>query len=61
MSIMASPIPNRGHELRAVDIAFLVAAVIAYGLRCYVRIRLIKSFGRDDYLMAAATVSFASK
>lgn len=59
VSIMASPIPNRGPELYTVDISFLVAAVIAYGLRCYVRTRMIKSFGRDDYLMAAATVSSA--
>ncbi|KAK7180128.1 hypothetical protein DPSP01_012291 [Paraphaeosphaeria sporulosa] len=55
---MASPIPNRGSELYAIDIAFLAAAVIAYGLRVYVRTRMIKSFGRDDYLMAAATVAF---
>lgn len=54
---MDSPVPNRGPELLAVDIAFLAAAIIAYSLRCYVRLHMIKSFGRDDYLMAVATVS----
>lgn len=53
---MASSIPNRGPELLAVDISFLIVAITAYALRCYVRIFMVKAFGRDDYLMAAATV-----
>ena len=58
VSNMDSPIPTRGPELLAVDIAFLITATIAYFLRCYVRTRMIKSFGRDDYLMGIAMVSF---
>lgn len=53
----ATPVPTRGPELLAVDIAFLCTAIIAYSLRCYVRIRMVKAFGKDDYLMGAATVS----
>lgn len=55
---MASPVPTRGPELLAVDVAFMVTAIIAYLLRCYVRLRMVKAFGRDDYLMGAATVRF---
>ena len=54
---MASSIPNRGPELLGVNIAFLCTAVIAYALRVYVRMRMVKAFGRDDYLMGVATVS----
>ena len=51
-----SNIPNRGPELLAVDIAFLVTALIANILRCYVRMSMVKGFGVDDWLMAFATV-----
>ena len=53
-------IPNRGAELKGVNIAFLSAAVIANVLRCYVRIRMVKAFGIDDYLMVGSTVSSPS-
>ncbi|KAF1974362.1 hypothetical protein BU23DRAFT_434037, partial [Bimuria novae-zelandiae CBS 107.79] len=55
---MASPVPNRGPELLAVDIAFMCTAVIAYSLRVYVRIKMVKAFGRDDYLMGSAVIGF---
>jgi hypothetical protein len=48
---------NRGPQLQAVDSLFLAMAVIATVLRCYTRIFLVKSFGRDDYFMVLATVS----
>ena len=50
-------IPNRGPELLAVNIAFVTTAVLACCLRIYVRLCMVKAFGRDDYLMVLATVS----
>ena len=55
-----SEIPNRGPELLGVDIAFLATALIANILRCYVRMRMVKGFGADDWLMAFATVRLPS-
>ncbi|KAF2752105.1 hypothetical protein M011DRAFT_516460 [Sporormia fimetaria CBS 119925] len=49
---------NRGPELLAVDVAFLSTAVTANALRCYVRVRMVRAFGWDDWLMAVATASF---
>lgn len=53
---MASSIPTRGPELLAVDILFMILAIVANALRCYVRIRMVKAFGLDDWLMSLATV-----
>jgi hypothetical protein len=53
-------IPNRGPQLLGVNIAFLAAAVIANALRCYVRVRMVKAFGMDDWFMVGSTVSSAS-
>jgi len=50
-------IPNRGPELIGVNIAFLAAAIIANLLRCIVRVKMVKAFGVDDWLMVGATVS----
>ena len=52
-------VPNRGPELLAVNIAFVTTAVSACLLRCYVRLRMVKAFGLDDWLMVIATVSEA--
>jgi hypothetical protein len=49
--------PNRGPELLAVNIAFVTTAVLACALRIYVRLMMVKAFGRDDWLMVLATVS----
>ncbi|CAE7208356.1 hypothetical protein PTNB73_07608 [Pyrenophora teres f. teres] len=51
-------VPNRGPELLAVNIAFVTTAILACLLRCYVRIFMVKAFGRDDWLMVIATVFF---
>jgi hypothetical protein len=50
-------IPNRGPELLAVNTAFVTTAVLACALRIYVRVVMVKAFGRDDWLMVLATVS----
>ncbi|KAF1947356.1 hypothetical protein EJ02DRAFT_140905 [Clathrospora elynae] len=51
-------IPNRGPELLAVNIAFVSTAVMACALRCFVRLKMVKAFGLDDYLMVLATLFF---
>lgn len=50
-------IPNRAPELIGVNIAFLATAIIANALRCIVRVKMVKAFGIDDWLMVASTVS----
>jgi hypothetical protein len=52
-------IPNRGPELVGVNIAFLTTAITANALRCIVRVKMVKAFGVDDWLMVASTVSDA--
>ncbi|KAF3035053.1 hypothetical protein E8E11_003338 [Didymella keratinophila] len=51
-------IPNRGPELIGVNIAFLATAIIANLLRCIVRVKMVKAFGIDDWLMVGATFFF---
>ncbi|KAH8654834.1 hypothetical protein BGZ61DRAFT_434895 [Ilyonectria robusta] len=51
-------IENRGPELTAVCATFTTMAVIAVALRCYVRLRIIRNFGLDDWAMVGALVSF---
>ncbi|KPM36352.1 hypothetical protein AK830_g10220 [Neonectria ditissima] len=51
-------IENRGPELQAVCYTLLVTAIISTLLRCYVRTRLVKNFGFDDWCMLAALTSF---
>ncbi|KAF4991516.1 hypothetical protein FGRMN_7760 [Fusarium graminum] len=51
-------VPNRGPELQAVCYTLLVASVLALGMRVYVRVRLVKSFGLDDWCMCFALVTF---
>ena len=48
---------NRGPQLEAVTIAFLTFSTICVALRLYVRLRLTKFFGYDDYLLVGAAVS----
>ncbi|KAJ4326421.1 hypothetical protein N0V94_000096 [Neodidymelliopsis sp. IMI 364377] len=51
-------IPNRGPELLGVNIAFVATAIIANALRCIVRVKMVKAFGVDDWLMVASTIFF---
>jgi hypothetical protein len=53
---MSSNIPNRGPELLRANIGFLIAAFIAYTLRCYVRVKMVKAFKKDDWLMGISFV-----
>ena len=46
----------RAVPLASVYIAALVLALTATTLRCFVRIRLLRAFGTDDWLMVAAAV-----
>ncbi|KAI6083852.1 hypothetical protein F4821DRAFT_183194 [Hypoxylon rubiginosum] len=55
---MAGVIENRGPQLLAVDYTFLLIAVITFAMRCYVRIFMVKNFGRDDWAMLGATIIF---
>jgi hypothetical protein len=49
-------VPDRGPELLGVNITFITTATIAYLLRCYVRVKMVKAFGLDDWLMGLALV-----
>ncbi|KAJ4319444.1 hypothetical protein N0V84_006346 [Fusarium piperis] len=51
-------IENRGPQLTAVCATFTTTAVIAVALRCYVRLRIVRNFGIDDWAMLGALVSF---
>ncbi|RSL61736.1 hypothetical protein CEP54_006105 [Fusarium duplospermum] len=51
-------VENRGPELQAVCYTLATAAVISTLLRCFVRVRLVKNFGFDDWCMCTALVSF---
>ncbi|KAK3991131.1 hypothetical protein QBC44DRAFT_58075 [Cladorrhinum sp. PSN332] len=50
---------NRGPALLGIDIAAVALASVATALRCYVRLRLVRAFGLDDWLMLGAMVTFA--
>ncbi|TVY27410.1 hypothetical protein LHYA1_G004176 [Lachnellula hyalina] len=51
---------NRGPTLLALTIAFLVVTWVTVGLRCIVRVRIVKALGLDDYLIALAQVVFTA-
>jgi hypothetical protein len=48
---------DRGPEVEATAILFLVLAWVLVSLRCYVRGFLLRSFGLDDTLCVVALVS----
>jgi hypothetical protein len=48
---------DRGPELLGTGIAFIALAWITFGMRLYVRGVLLRTWGMDDWLMAAAIVS----
>lgn len=47
---------DRNAAVRGVAAAFLALASVAVILRCYVRVRLVKGFGWDDFVMILAMV-----
>ncbi|PSR76754.1 hypothetical protein BD289DRAFT_456899 [Coniella lustricola] len=49
---------DRGPQLQAVAILFLLMAIVSYALRTFVRLFMTRSFGMDDWLMTAATTTF---
>ena len=49
---------NRGDIVIAIDVVFLGLALILVCLRVYVRTKINKSFGWDDFLIILALVSF---
>ncbi|KAL2255660.1 hypothetical protein VTK26DRAFT_2933 [Humicola hyalothermophila] len=49
---------SRASTIVGVNSAFLALAVTTAVLRIYVRTRLVKAFGLDDWLMTLATISF---
>ncbi|KAI0537065.1 hypothetical protein GGR58DRAFT_360890 [Xylaria digitata] len=51
-------VPNRGPELFAVCVTLLIASVVAFSLRIYTRLVLVKAWGLDDWFMSFATISF---
>ncbi|KAK5654747.1 hypothetical protein OQA88_7072 [Cercophora sp. LCS_1] len=57
---MASSIPDRSPVLFGVNTAGVVLAGISCLLRCFVRTRILKSFGLDDYLMVLSTLTFTA-
>lgn len=49
-------IANRGPELYIVNIVFVTAAILSFSLRIFVRIHMVRAWGRDDWLMVVAMV-----
>jgi hypothetical protein len=47
---------NRAPEFEGVLILFLALCSIAFVLRCYCRIAIVKSFGLDDYFAGISMV-----
>jgi hypothetical protein len=49
-------IEGRGLAILCVTIICFFLCVVTVGLRCYVRVKILKFFGWDDILMILATV-----
>jgi hypothetical protein len=52
---------DRGARIAGVTTALYALSVVAVGVRCYVRVYLIRSFGYDDWLIVATLVRLQSK
>lgn len=49
---------DRGsHAIIIITALFLFLSLVAVSLRCFVRLKIVKMFGRDDALMVTAMVS----
>jgi hypothetical protein len=53
---MGSSQDNRGPEITALMVTFLVLTIISVSLRFFVRIRITKEFKGDDWLMGVSLV-----
>ncbi|KAF4446994.1 hypothetical protein F53441_9420 [Fusarium austroafricanum] len=51
-------VPNRGPELQAVCYTLVTSAIITVLLRIFVRVRMVKNFGIDDWFMISALITF---
>ncbi|ROW01310.1 hypothetical protein VMCG_05937 [Cytospora schulzeri] len=51
-------VPDRSGPLQAVATTLIVVAVTCFTLRAYVRARMVKAFGPDDWFMLAATITY---
>ncbi|KAJ8120435.1 hypothetical protein ONZ43_g2857 [Nemania bipapillata] len=51
-------VPNRGPELFSVCVTLLAASVVAFTLRVYTRLFIVKAWGLDDWFMSFAAISF---
>ncbi|ETS77036.1 hypothetical protein PFICI_10910 [Pestalotiopsis fici W106-1] len=51
-------VENRGPQLLVVCITLLTIAIISMSLRIFTRVFIVKGFGRDDFLMVFASISF---
>ncbi|KAH7127280.1 hypothetical protein EDB81DRAFT_846200 [Dactylonectria macrodidyma] len=51
-------VPNRGPQLAAVCWTLVTTAFLATSLRCYVRLRIVRNIGFDDWTMVGALISF---
>ncbi|GME35789.1 hypothetical protein GTA08_BOTSDO09632 [Neofusicoccum parvum] len=49
---------GRAPEFFTILVVMIVFAVVSTALRVFVRLRLVKAFGIDDYFMVAATLGF---
>lgn len=45
------------HAIIIITAVFLFFSLVAVSLRCFVRLKIVKAFGRDDVLMVTAMVS----
>ncbi|KUI53596.1 hypothetical protein VP1G_01006 [Cytospora mali] len=51
-------VPNRARPLEAVAISLITLTIISFSLRTYVRTRMVKAFGLDDWFMSFATITY---
>lgn len=51
---------NRGPQLQVVAIVFVTMAIFSFTMRAFVRAKMVKGFGLDDWLMASATLTFST-
>lgn len=58
--VVYSPSDTKTPQLMGVLVGTTGLALISFGMRAWVRLKLVKSFGWDDYTMAMAVVGVVS-